>query len=378
MMRPTAAPPPAPWRPLADRRLRLLAGDNGRVVHPDYAKALAGSPAPLAALHQQAQRAAARRGRCLRGTDRGAARLPGGGQRLGLLVRALPLRVPALPAGRCRVRQAGRLPRHRQTGLRRRRRTFLREEPVPYPSYTDPDEEIAESIDGDATRGLPTTAFYDRGGELAFLKLGPYDDEAELQRRHRALRTRPRVERRIIGGMDVFVVIALVGVALLRRGAAAADWRRAGGARRARADRRRRARPHRRRRLQRQRLGRPGADHARCALRGSASTSSRRKVLAAHRDQPVRAGHEELIGARAEVRTSLDPEGQVWIEGALWRARLVGDGAPLRPGDRVTVEAVEGLTLVVRPESRSSPRPRKEQADGSSARWYWPSWRSSC
>jgi membrane-bound serine protease (ClpP class) len=76
-----------------------------------------------------------------------------------------------------------------------------------------------------------------------------------------------------------------------------------------------------------------------------------RKVLEAHREQPVRAGHEELIGAPAEVRTSLDPEGQVWIEGALWRARLVGDGAPLRPGDRVTVEAIEGLTLVVRPEA---------------------------
>lgn len=75
-----------------------------------------------------------------------------------------------------------------------------------------------------------------------------------------------------------------------------------------------------------------------------------RKVLAAHREQPVRAGREELIGAPAEVRTSLDPEGQVWIEGALWRARLAGDGGPLRPGDRVTVEAVEGLTLTVRPE----------------------------
>ncbi|MET0306516.1 MAG: NfeD family protein [Solirubrobacterales bacterium] len=79
-----------------------------------------------------------------------------------------------------------------------------------------------------------------------------------------------------------------------------------------------------------------------------------RKVLAAHREQPVRAGHEELIGAPAEVRSSLDPEGQVWIEGALWRARLTGDGAPLRPGDRVTVEAIEGLTLMVRPESSTA------------------------
>lgn len=86
-----------------------------------------------------------------------------------------------------------------------------------------------------------------------------------------------------------------------------------------------------------------------------------RKVLAAHREQPVRAGHEELIGAPAEVRSSLDPEGQVWIEGALWRARLTGDGGPLRPGDRVTVEAVEGLTLLVRPE-RSPVRTEKGAA----------------
>ena len=78
-----------------------------------------------------------------------------------------------------------------------------------------------------------------------------------------------------------------------------------------------------------------------------------RKVLAAHRDEPVRTGSEELIGAPAEVRTSLDPEGQVWIEGALWRARLAGDGGPLRPGDRVKVEAVDGLTLMVRPEPPS-------------------------
>lgn len=78
-----------------------------------------------------------------------------------------------------------------------------------------------------------------------------------------------------------------------------------------------------------------------------------RKVLAAHRDEPVRTGSEELIGAPAEVRTSLDPEGQVWIEGALWRARLAGDGGPLRPGDRVTVEAVDGLTLEVRPMTPS-------------------------
>jgi membrane-bound serine protease (ClpP class) len=77
-----------------------------------------------------------------------------------------------------------------------------------------------------------------------------------------------------------------------------------------------------------------------------------RKVMAAH-EKPVRTGSEELVGARAEARSSLDPDGQVAIAGAIWRARLAGDGGALRPGDRVRVEAVEGLTLVVRPEPSS-------------------------
>ena len=84
-----------------------------------------------------------------------------------------------------------------------------------------------------------------------------------------------------------------------------------------------------------------------------------RKVIAAHRDQPVRTGTEELIGSSAEVRTTIDPEGQVWTQGALWGARLAGGSEPARLGDRVTVEAVEGLTLVVRPQSQPAEQSRE-------------------
>jgi membrane-bound serine protease (ClpP class) len=86
-----------------------------------------------------------------------------------------------------------------------------------------------------------------------------------------------------------------------------------------------------------------------------------RKVLAAHRDEPVRTGAEELVGALAEARTSIDPEGQVWIEGALWAARLAGGEGRADVGDRVRVEAIEGLTLLVRPEPPST-GPAKEGA----------------
>lgn len=79
-----------------------------------------------------------------------------------------------------------------------------------------------------------------------------------------------------------------------------------------------------------------------------------RKVLEAHRDQPVRTGVEELIGASGEARSEIDPEGKVWLEGTLWAARLGNGSGPAHLGDRVNVEAVDGLTLVVRPQPRSA------------------------
>ena len=81
------------------------------------------------------------------------------------------------------------------------------------------------------------------------------------------------------------------------------------------------------------------------------------KILRAHRDEPIRTGWEELIGREAEVREPLNPQGQVWIEGALWRAR-VDDGAPaIGLGNRVRVESVDGLTLIVRPVQAGGPEP---------------------
>ncbi|HET8976021.1 MAG TPA: NfeD family protein [Solirubrobacterales bacterium] len=73
------------------------------------------------------------------------------------------------------------------------------------------------------------------------------------------------------------------------------------------------------------------------------------KILRAHRDEPIRTGWEELLGDEAEVRETLDPEGAVWIEGALWRARVADDAPRVELGTRVLVESVDGLTLVVRP-----------------------------
>lgn len=152
-------------------------GDYGG-SHPDYAKALAGAPAPLAALHKQ-------------GNDL----LDGGTdayeQRLAEL-RGYPVVVNVWASWCVPCRQE--FPSLQKASARYGKKvaflgvnsedsndaaaTFLREAPVPYPSYTDPDKDIFDSIGG---IGFPDTAYYDRSGELVYVKQGQYASESDLE-----------------------------------------------------------------------------------------------------------------------------------------------------------------------------------------------------
>ncbi len=74
-------------------------------------------------------------------------------------------------------------------------------------------------------------------------------------------------------------------------------------------------------------------------VKGAASVSRRR----------VSTGAESLVGRVGVLRSVPAPVGQVFVDGALWRARPCWDDADaLHEGDPVVVERVQGLTLSVR------------------------------
>jgi membrane-bound ClpP family serine protease len=86
------------------------------------------------------------------------------------------------------------------------------------------------------------------------------------------------------------------------------------------------------------------------AIAGGWTLAASRKAAAASRTR-VRAGAEGLRGQVGVVRRWTEPSGQVFVDGALWRARhewpLI-DAEALHEGDQVVVERVSGLTLCVR------------------------------
>jgi thiol-disulfide isomerase/thioredoxin len=146
---------------------------------PDYDRLLAGAPAPLAALHEQADQL-----------------LPGGTDAYEKRIASLqgyPIvaNVWASWCNPCRVE----FPVLQKLSARYGKRvaflgvnsedsadaaaTYLEGTPVPYPSYSDPDKAILNSIG--AASGLPDTAFYNADGTLCFLKIGQYPDTSELE-----------------------------------------------------------------------------------------------------------------------------------------------------------------------------------------------------
>ena len=74
----------------------------------------------------------------------------------------------------------------------------------------------------------------------------------------------------------------------------------------------------------------------------------------AYEPHASRSGADALIGARALATEALAPAGYVRVGPELWRARVAPSRGPIPVGAQVRVRAVEGLTLVVEPDTGES------------------------
>ncbi|MBK5233506.1 MAG: TlpA family protein disulfide reductase [Thermoleophilia bacterium] len=146
---------------------------------PDYAKKLAGSPPPLAALHKQGDEV-----------------LDGGKEAFDSRIDELEgfpkvVNVWGSWCGPCRAE----FPHFQQASANLGKvvaflgvdsnddtasaKDFLDDHQVPYPSYSDHDKEIGNSIG--VTAGIPATVFFNSEGEQTFTKFGPYTSQEELE-----------------------------------------------------------------------------------------------------------------------------------------------------------------------------------------------------
>jgi cytochrome c biogenesis protein CcmG/thiol:disulfide interchange protein DsbE len=150
---------------------------GGGSTHPNYKKALAGAPAPLAKLYGESGQL-----------------LPGGKDAFEARVASLGYPVVANVwaswCGPCRYE----FPMFQEASAKwgkkvafigidsedseKEAEKWLADNPVPYPSYYDPDFDVARSY---KASGPPDTAFYNSKGELVEVKLGQYAHGSELE-----------------------------------------------------------------------------------------------------------------------------------------------------------------------------------------------------
>jgi len=66
-------------------------------------------------------------------------------------------------------------------------------------------------------------------------------------------------------------------------------------------------------------------------------------------DKPRPGDIKSLIGTEGITEERLDPSGYIRVHGELWRAEVIGKTISIEEGQKVLIERVCGLTLLVKP-----------------------------
>lgn len=88
-------------------------------------------------------------------------------------------------------------------------------------------------------------------------------------------------------------------------------------------------------------------------------------VVKLQRSAP-KTGKKSIIGQIAEVRTSLEPSGMVWLDGELWQATLAESGESAPAGSYVRIVSVQGvrLTVAITDEAETNPMRTTSRREG--------------
>jgi len=66
-------------------------------------------------------------------------------------------------------------------------------------------------------------------------------------------------------------------------------------------------------------------------------------AVRAHK-RKVTTGKSGLVGEMGVARTNLEPEGDVFVQGEIWKAQA---DQPIKKGEKIVVTGMEGFTLKV-------------------------------
>ncbi|MFH1703604.1 MAG: NfeD family protein [Nitrospirota bacterium] len=71
-------------------------------------------------------------------------------------------------------------------------------------------------------------------------------------------------------------------------------------------------------------------------------------------DRSSQGNVQQIVGMKGTVEKKLDPSGYVTVHGELWQAELIKGAPPMNEGEKIQVQGIRGLTLLVGPVKKTN------------------------